>query len=327
MKKIKYYYDPETCKYEKVRVRKSDVVYNILGFFILSVISGALMLFGYNAIFDSPEEIILKERVSELETHFDLYQSKLDTLDHVISSLERNDDEIYRTIMGVDPLPEDYRIAGVGGSERYKNLKSDHLQYSEVYINLSRRIDKLKRRAMVQEASHGELLKSAISAEEKLKSMPAIQPLDKDKYYLASGYGTRIDPHYGTRRGHDGIDMAAPIGTPVYATGNGKVVKVRTNAWGYGKEIIIDHGFGYKTRYAHLNKFLVKKGDTVVRGQQIAEVGNTGKSTGPHLHYEVLKGSKGRPLNPVHFFLQDITPEEYADILKKGKEVNKTMGL
>ncbi|NMM46926.1 M23 family metallopeptidase [Marinigracilibium pacificum] len=327
MKKIKYYYDPETCRYEQVRVSKADVVYNALGFLILSLISGAIIFAGYSAIFDSPEEIILKERVAELEGHYDFYQLKLDTLDKIISSLERNDDEIYRTIMGVDPIPEDFRSAGIGGSDRYFKLKKDGLQYSDVYVSLSKRIDKIKRRAMVQEASHDELLKSALDAEEKLRSMPAIQPVDKENYYFVSGYGTRIDPHYGTRRNHDGIDLAAPIGTPVYATGDGKVVKVKTNAWGYGKEIIIDHGFGYKTRYAHLNKFLVKEGQKVTRGQQIAEVGNTGKSTGPHLHYEVLKGVSEASQNPIHYFLQDITPEEYADILKQGEVVNKTMGL
>lgn len=303
MARIKYYYDTETCKYERVKVSKWDITLNLLGFFAVSLIIAIIILFGRDAYFDSPEEATLKKENSELKLHIDLMNKEMATVSNVLSALEQRDDDIYRVIFEAEPIPSTVRSAGIGGTQRYKELLEKGLNQEELLVGTLQKLDMLKKRMFIQSKSYDEIVDMAKNKADLLASMPAIQPIsNKELTRLASGFGMRIHPIHKIRKMHTGIDFTAPQGTPIYAVGNGKVIKVRNNFSGYGKEIEIDHGYGFVTKYAHMSDFNVKKGQTVKRGECIGYVGSTGTSTAPHVHYEIIKdGKKNRPCSlPVY---------------------------
>jgi murein DD-endopeptidase MepM/ murein hydrolase activator NlpD len=237
----------------------------------------------------------------------------LDNLNALAQDMQERDDNIYRVIFEAEPIPSSVRKAGYGGVDRYDRLKG--YQKSEVVINTTQKLDQLASQLYVQSKSFDEVFEMAKNKSEMLASIPAIQPIKNyDLRRISSYYGIRMDPFYKVNKFHSGIDFSALSGTEVFVTGNGKVVRLERSRWGYGNTITIDHGFGYQTKYAHLNEFKVRKGEKVTRGQLIGTVGNSGKSTAPHLHYEVIKNN--RPVNPIHFFFNDLTPEEYETILE-----------
>lgn len=247
---------------------------------------------------------------------------KIDNLDLLLAELEDRDDNIYRMIFEAEPIPSSVRKAGYGGSNRY--LALDGYVNSEMVVNTAKRIDVLSSQLYVQSKSFDEIYDMAKNKSEMLSCIPAIMPVKgTDIYRISSHYGHRTDPFYKVTKFHGGIDFSGPVGTGIYATGDGVVSKVEKNKSGYGNNIIVDHGYGYKTRYAHLHSFSVKKGDKVKRGQEIGKMGNTGKSTAPHLHYEVIKNNKA--INPINFFYNDITPEEYDKILELSQQPSQTM--
>ncbi len=326
MARIKYYYDTETCKYERIKTRTSDIVLNFMGFGVLSLVFGVGIYIIFNTYFESPQVLSLKNEVGELKYQISAMEEDLDQLDRIASALEYRDNNIYRVIMGVEPIHPDIRNAGIGGSDRYSSLVDSEIENREIILKTREKIDKIKRKYFIQVQSFEKLEDLVEDKELMLAAIPAIQPIsNKELIRLASGYGRRFHPVYKVRKMHWGIDFSAPTGTPVYSTADGKVDHLEVSFRGYGKQIEIDHGFGFKTKYAHLHEFAVKKGQEVKRGELIGYVGNTGLSTAPHLHYEITRN--GKKVNPVHYFFNDLTPEEYERVVELASIENQSLGM
>ncbi len=324
MAKIKYYYDTESCKYERIKVSSWDVILNLLGFFSVALVIAVGIVILFSTYFESPKETLLKKENNELLLYYDILNKELKDLYKMMTSLEERDDNVYRVIFEADPIPSSIRQAGVGGTERYKNLLNSDLEREELILSYLRKVDGIKKQMYIQTKSYDEILLMAKNKTQLLAATPAIQPIsNKELTRLASGYGMRVHPIYKVRRMHYGVDFTAPRGTPIFATGDGEISRVIKKFGGYGREIIIDHGFGYKTLYAHMQDFNVKRGDKVKRGDCIGWVGNTGLSTAPHLHYEILKDNKA--VNPVHYFFQDLNDEEYEKILELASIENQSL--
>lgn len=326
MARIKYYYDTETCKYERVRTKKSDVILNALGLVSLTVIMAVGLVFLYNSYFESPKELILKNEVKELEFYYASLTKDVENLNKILSNIEQRDDNIYRVVLGAEPIEKSVRDAGIGGADRYADIREKSINHRELVINLHEKVDKLRRKLYIESKSQDEVVQLAEKKEKLFAAIPAIQPIaNKQLIALASGFGYRIHPVYKVKKLHSGIDFAASIGTPIYATADGKVAVVDIKFSGYGKMVEIDHGFGYRTRYAHMHGFNVRVGQQVKRGDLIGYVGNTGMSTAPHLHYEVL--INGSQVDPVHYFFNDLTPTDYEKILELASTENQSLGM
>ncbi|MGB3589764.1 MAG: M23 family metallopeptidase [Tunicatimonas sp.] len=324
MSKIKYYYDTETCKYERVRVSHWDVVLNISGFVVLVLVAGISLVIIFDTYFESPKAARLKKENEELTFYYDMLSKDMNRANKMLESLQERDNSVYRTIFEAEPIPLSVRNAGVGGVDRYQDLLENGLEREDIIVNTFQRIDQLKRQLYIQTKSYDNLLEMADNKSEILATIPAIQPVsNKELRRLASGFGMRVHPIYKVKMMHPGIDFSAPQGTPVYATGGGKVKQVKSSFTGYGKQVIIDHGYGYQTRYAHLQDFNIKAGQNVERGQCIGYVGNTGTSTAPHLHYEVFKDNER--VNPIYYFYQDITAEEYEVLVQLASIENQSL--
>jgi len=325
MARIKYYYDTETCRYERVKVSKWDILLNLLGFLSVSLILAVIIILFVNAYFDSPKEAQLKKENKELQFYYNMMEKELQNVQSVLGALQERDDQVYRNIMGTDPIPSSIRQAGVGGAERYKNIIDSKLEREKLIVDMMTELDKVKKQMYIQTKSYDEILEMAANKKEMLASMPAIQPIpNKEINRFASGYGMRMHPILKVVRMHNGCDFSAPRGTPIYATGDGKVISVSTSFGGFGKLVVIDHGYGFVTKYAHMSSFNVKKGAKVKRGDCIGFVGTTGTSTAPHLHYEIHY--KGKPINPVHYFYQDVTDGEYEKLLELSEIKNQSLG-
>ena len=326
MARIRYYYDTETCKYERIRTKKSDVVLNALGLFTLTFIMAVGLLVLYSNYFESPKELILKNEVKELEFYYDELNKEVKKMDEILSQVEQRDDNIYRVVLGAEPIQKSVRDAGVGGADRYADIREKDIQHDNLVISLHEKVDKLRRKLYIESKSQDEVVRLAENKEKLYAAIPAIQPVaNKQLIALASGFGLRIHPVYKVKKMHNGIDFAAEIGTPVYATADGKVVTVDVKFSGYGKMVEIDHGFGYRTRYAHMHEFNVRAGQNIKRGDLIGYVGNTGLSTAPHLHYEVH--INGVQVDPVHYFFNDLTAAEYERILELASTENQSLGM
>ncbi|MDX1902597.1 MAG: M23 family metallopeptidase [Thermonemataceae bacterium] len=325
MAKIKYYYDTESCRYERVQVKKSDILLNIIGFIFFSGLFGLSYIFLYAQFHKSDKEAELVKEIEELKSYYQLINKKLDESDKVLSSLQERDDKVYRVIFSADPVPMSARIAGAGGADKYADLLKKGLNSEKLVLSTLQKIDRLKRKMYVQSKSYDEIMQMARSKEDRLAHIPAIQPIsNKELTRLTSGFGTRFHPIFGGAQFHPGIDFAAPHGTPIYATADGEVTVANNNFGGYGNEIQIKHSEEYTTLYAHMSRFNVSKGQKVKRGECIGYVGSTGFSTAPHLHYEVI--FKGEKVNPVYYFYNDLSPEQYDKILELASRENKSLG-
>ena len=322
MAKVKYYYDTDTLSYRKIEVKKSDYYKrSIIG--VLAVVLIAFFGFiGFSQFLMSPNERSQKRELDNLKLHFEIIEKRLAESSNVLAQLQERDNTIYRVYFEANPIPDEQRKAGFGGVNRYKYI--DGFDNSAMIEKVTRELDILSKQMVVQSKSLDEIVVLAKNKKEMLASIPAIQPVaNKELKRMASGYGYRIHPIYKTRKFHWGMDFSAPRGTPVYATGNGKIEKVKRSRRGYGNQVKIDHGFGYKTFYAHLEKYTVRKNQKVKRGDLIGYVGTSGTSTAPHLHYEVIKGN--RKLNPVYFYFSDLTPEEYDRMLELASQENQSL--
>lgn len=325
MARIKYYYDTETCKYERIKTRTSDIVLNALGIFSLTLALAVGLVILYTTYFESPKELLLRNEVKEMEFYMKDLNSTVDNLGEDLQSVESRDDNIYRVVLGAEPIDKSVRDAGIGGTDRYEEIRRKGFDHSQLVIDLSEKVDKLRRKLYIESKSQDEVVELARHKEQLFAAIPAIQPIaNKQLIALASGFGMRIHPIYKVMKMHTGVDFAAPIGTPVHATADGVVSLVEVRFSGYGKMVEIDHGFGYKTRYAHMHDFVVHEGQEVKRGELIGYVGNTGLSTAPHLHYEVLVNDV--PVNPVHYFFNDLTPDEYEKIVELASIENMALG-
>ena len=291
MAKIKYYYDKKTLSYKRIKLSPFKKFQRILFFLITSLFSGLLMIFIFFTFFDSPKEKMLNREIENMVFQYNQIKDKLNQISIVMADLQNRDDNIYRVIFEAEPIPNSIRKAGYGGVNRYEALKG--YNNSDLIINTTKKLDQISKQLYIQSKSFDEIIELAKHKSEMLDAIPAIQPVsNKNLSRMASGFGPRIDPIYKTKKFHAGMDFSAKTGTPIYATGNGKVIRVRKSRKGYGNHVKIDHGYGYITLYAHMQKYIVKKGQKVKRGEVIGYVGNTGKSVAPHLHYEVHKNGK-----------------------------------
>ncbi|HNI33675.1 MAG TPA: M23 family metallopeptidase, partial [Chitinophagales bacterium] len=295
-------------------------ILRVTGFFTSAFFFGFLaMVLGYSA-FDNPEEQSRKNEVKLMQEKYEILDKRIDELNKVIEDLGDRDDNIYRVIFESEPLPDDLRKGGINTSKIYAQLKN--LPESEILTSTLKKLESIEKKVYVQSKSYDELANLIKNKEIMLASIPAIQPVsNKDLKRIASGFGYRIDPVYKTPRMHAGLDFSAETGTPVYATGDGVVEIAGSQGDGYGNKVVIKHGYGYETLYAHNSKILVRAGTKVKRGQTIALVGSTGKSTGPHCHYEVMKN--GIKIDPVNYFFNDLTPEQYTQMLKIAEQSNQ----
>lgn len=314
MKQVFYRYNPDTDNFERhyptFRSRLASLGRHLL---IGSVIGGGMYLifmFGFGL----PTEKNLRKENSELKSQYAILEKRLDNSIKVMEDIRNRDDNFYRVMMQMDPLSSNQRLSGMDLDAKYDRLGK--LNDLELLTRMNQQIDLLEHQIYSQSLSFDQLKEAAGEQKDKISRIPSVLPIHIGQFTMSSGYGYRRDPVYGTAKFHSGLDFAAPTGTPVFATADAKV-EVADRKPIYGNCIDLDHGFNYKTRYAHLSQILVKPGEEVKRGQLIGNVGSTGKSSGSHLHYEVL--FKGEPQNPVNYYFMDLTPEEYATLIRQAE--------
>jgi murein DD-endopeptidase MepM/ murein hydrolase activator NlpD len=326
MAKIKYFYDTETCKYERIKTTTWDIILNTSGILLLTLVLAFGIYILFSTYFEPPRELLLSHEVKEMEYMYSNLQQEVDKLNKELESLEYRDDNIYRAVLGTEPIDKSVREGGVGGRDRYAEIKEKNIVHEDLVIKLHERVDKLKRKVYIESKSQDEVIALAENKEKLFAAIPAIQPVaNKELIALASGFGMRIHPVYKVFKMHTGVDFAAQIGTPIYATADGVVDKLEVSFSGYGKVLEIEHGFGYRTRFAHMHGFAVHQGQKVKRGDLIGYVGDTGLSTAPHLHYEVFVN--GAYVNPVHYFFNDLNSKEYEKIIELASVENQSLGM
>ena len=312
MRKVYYIYNPKTRTYDRIYPTMRQRIMSYLRNLFVGMGLGAGCFILLLWLFGSPSEKDLRVENSRLLAQYHILSTRLDEALNVMQQLQQRDDNLYRVILQADPVAGAVRTASYGKTNRYEELMD--MANAKLVVNTTQKMDVLTRQLYVQSKSFDEVVDLCKQHDEMIQCVPAIQPVsNKNLKQTASGYGTRIDPIYKTVKFHAGMDFSANIGTPVYATGNGTV---KTAGWEgrYGKCITIDHGFGYVTRYAHLNKIDVRPGQKVMRGETIGEVGTTGKSTGPHLHYEVHL--RGQIMNPVNYYFMDLDADDYDKMIE-----------
>lgn len=309
MAKVKYYYDSETLSYRKIEPNRKNIYKRIL----LSMLGLVLVAFfgfiGFSQIIMSPNERAQKRELENMKLNYELLTKRLDESDRILKQLEDRDNNIYRAYFEANPIPIEQRKAGFGGANRYRYL--DGYDNSNLIKDVTKKIDVLSKQIAVQSKSLDEIVSLAKKKETMLASIPAIMPVKKEDSYVSSGFKYRMHPILKIRKMHKGMDFTAPTGTPIYATGNGRVSLAQRSAT-FGKVVFIDHGFGYRTVYAHMSRIATRRGKKVKRGDIIGYVGNTGRSVAPHLHYEVHKN--GRAINPINYYYGDLTPEEFLAV-------------
>ena len=322
MKNINYKYNPDTLEYEEVKLTLWDRTKKLSYYLIASVVFSFLIL---SIAFYNIRNYIQKEAAKEnqsLRQEISSFNKDLSLILEVLGDIQLRDDNIYRAIFETDPYPDYNRQLGTGGnSMNYK--KYENMEYGDLVIEISKKIELIEKKLASQSKSFDEVFDLTKEKQKMIKSIPSIQPVsNRDLTRIASGFGLRMHPIYKIIKMHKGMDFTAPVGTEIYATGDGIVEKV---GWvgGYGRTIMINHGFGYKTRYAHCSKYKCRKGQKVKRGDLIGFVGNTGQSSGPHLHYEVFKNN--RQINPVNFFFNDLSPEEYDKVIEISSRPNQSL--
>ena len=316
MAKVKYYYDADTLSYRKIDVKKSEyykkTVFGVLAVLLIAFIGFII----FSQFLMSPNERAINRENKNLQLNLDLFSKRIAESSAVLNQLQERDNNIYRMYFEANPIPNEQRKAGFGGVNRYKSLEG--YENSKMIKQLTKDIDILSKQLVIQSKSLDEIVVLAKEKEKMLASIPAILPVKLvDLTRMASGYKWRMHPILKIRKFHKGMDFTAPIGTPIYASGNGKVIRSSRSAT-YGRVVYIDHGYGYRTIYAHMSKIKAKRGQNVKRGDLIGYVGNTGRSVSAHLHYEVRKN--GKALNPINFYYGDLTPEEFAAMQKASEE-------
>lgn len=320
--KKKYKYNPNTLSYEVVQISSGKRILLGLLWIAPSILFGLIFTVFFTQGITSPREKQLQSDLNANYNELKRIQKDLILANEVLDVIENRDEDLYRVALYAEKFPEELRKMGTGGSDRYSYLSN--MTNGELIKETSIQIDKLEKRLNAQSISFRELLKLAKGKEQLLACVPAIQPVRNSELKKpVSGFGYRIDPIYKTRKMHSGMDFTADKGTEVYATGNGFIEVIESKRWGYGKSIVINHGFGYKTRYAHLSAFKVKQGQKVKRGELIGLIGSTGKSTGPHLHYEVIKN--GKKVNPIGYYHSDLSPDQYEMLLEMTENSYKSL--
>jgi len=324
MAKVKYYYDSENLAYRKIKTKKRIK----LGIGILFLIAAALFGFFIFVVlintpyFETPKDRLQAREIENLKLQYAILNKKLDEIDDVTESLENRDNNIYRVYFNRPEIPDSIRKAGFKDLKKYKQLEG--YNNTDLVLNTTKRIDQISKQLAIQSKSLDEILKLASSKKNLLSAIPAIQPVRNENLkQMASGFGYRIDPFTKIRKMHNGMDFAANTGAPIFATGDGVIARADNSASGYGNHIVIRHGFGYESLYAHLSKYNCKVGQKVKRGDIIGYVGSTGRSEGPHCHYEVHKD--GKVVNPLNFYYGNISAAEYVAISKLANQENQSL--
>lgn len=322
MSKRQYKFNPNTLAYEEVNIPFGKRLLRILLLIAPSLLIGLVLALLFTRRIDSPKEKELQAELLKDKKEIERLLADVKLYNEVLDDVQKRDEDLYRVALSAEEFPEELRKMGTGGSDKYDYLSS--MSNGELLKTASLELDKLQSRLNAQSISFRELLDLAKDKEKMLSCIPAIQPVrNSDLKRNVSGFGFRIDPIYKTRQLHTGMDFTADRGTEVYATGDGVVEVVESKRWGYGKSIVINHGYGYKTLYAHLSKFNVKQGQKIKRGELIGFIGSTGKSTGPHLHYEVIVN--GVKVNPIGYYHSDLTPEQYEQLLEMSENSFKAL--
>jgi murein DD-endopeptidase MepM/ murein hydrolase activator NlpD len=313
MKKIKYYYNTNTLRYEKLVTPLRVKLLRFFGFIAAAMVTAFILVVLAFRFIPSPQAKLAEMKYEKMKQNYDMLASQAGTLQQEMASLEKRDNQVYRSIFEANPLPDSARAKLTEKNNEIQKVQA--INDEQLGNELAKTLNNISERVNYQFASYNEIENLIKNQGEKLASIPAIQPVsNRDLDRIASGFGMRIDPVYGTAKMHKGLDFTAPQGTPIYATGNGIVEVAGQTGDGYGNHIVINHGYGYETLYGHMYKVKVRAGQKVKRGEVIGWVGSTGKSTGPHCHYEVH--INGQEVDPVYFFYNDLTPEQFDRILK-----------
>ncbi|MGD9978055.1 MAG: M23 family metallopeptidase [Bacteroidales bacterium] len=313
MARHNYKFHPEQLTFVKVRASFKEKIWWVLKYFAAAGVVSVISYLVFPLFIDTPEVRKLKRENQELLVNFDLIDKRVEQLRAVLLDLQNRDDNIYRIIFEAEPIHPSVREVGIGGVDRYSYLEG--LTNSKIIIETTQKLDKLSKKAYIQSRSFDEITVLAKRKDDMVRSIPAIMPVsNKDLTRVASSFGMRIHPFYKVLKMHTGMDFTAPSGTEIYSTGDGSVKKIEYAQRGYGYHVVINHGFGYETLYAHMGKITVRPGQKVKRGTVIGYVGNTGTSVAPHLHYEVIRN--GTQVNPINYYFNDLTPEQYDDLIE-----------
>ena len=317
---VTYRYNPDTDNFERIYPSFKSRFLRVLLFAGSSLLSGAVLYVLAFYLFGTPTEDSLRRENAMLKSQYNVLNRRLDNSLKIMGDIQNRDDNFYRVMMQMEPMSRSQRFAGLDNEKRYREIQK--LPDAGLVKLLTQRLDLFDRQLYAQSISFDQLRVEAGRQKEKIARIPSIIPIDIKDYTMSSGYGYRRDPVYGSTKFHAGLDFAAKTGTPVYATGDG-TVEVAERKSGYGNCIDISHGYNYLTRYAHLSEILVMPGQEVKRGDLIGKVGSTGKSTGPHLHYEVR--FKDEPQNPVNYYFMDVSPEQYAEMVREAENAGHVM--
>ncbi len=314
MPRIKYYYDPDTCNFEPAKLDSKTLVRKGLTYLTFAGIIAGLVFVYMFYYYDDDRTKILKDENDQLAMEIEQFDNEIEKLENDLEILHEKDKKVYRTILKADPLEDEWADGGIGGAVKRKDLDNENLEATR------KRLERIQTRVKIQQGSYKALVETMKGKEDELMHMPSIRPIATD---LISGFGYRLHPILHVKKMHTGLDFRAPVGTPVYATADGKVEHSGRRGNGYGIHINIDHGYGYASKYAHLSRSLVAEGQKIQRGDLIGYSGNTGLSKGPHLHYEISKN--GKKIDPVDFFYSDLAPEQFVEFKKQSQQFNESM--
>lgn len=321
MSKINYKFNSKSLSFEKITVPLRKRIGQVFSYLAIGLVFATLIITLAYKYLDSPKEKQLKRENEVISLQYELLNNRMNEVSKILKDIQERDNNVYRTIFEAEPIPASIRQAGFGGVDRYKALQG--FNNSSLMVETSKRLDMISKQLYIQSKSFDEVVNLVKGKEKLLASIPAIQPIsNEDLRHQPSGFGWRTHPIYKTAEFHPGMDFAAAQGTEIYSTGDGTVFRADALAQGYGNHIVIDHGYGYKTLYAHMSKMAVRAGQAVKRGQLIGYVGSTGLSTAPHVHYEVIKA--GVKTNPINFYYNDLTPEQYQKLIELSSQSSQS---
>lgn len=313
MKKIKYFFNTHTLRFEKIEVPLRVRLLQLFGYIAASLVTGIIIVILIFQYIDSPKEKLLRQQNEAYKESYSVLQDRVNQLELQMSELENRDNEVYRSIFEAEPIPDSARLKEMEAKKEVRLIQN--LSNTELIKNMTGQLNNLSLRMAYQGTSFVEITNMVKNKEKLLKAIPAIQPVsNKNLNRIGGSFGYRVDPVYKDIRFHQGLDFTAPSGTPIYATADGVVQAAGFSTDGYGNKVVINHGYGYQTLYGHMVKIKAKQGQSVKRGEVIGYIGSTGKSTGPHCHYEVIK--RGTKVDPVYYFYNDLTPAQFDRLLK-----------
>ncbi len=325
MRKEKFVYNKSTLSYEKVVIPLKTRVLQAFGFFSVVLVTSIGLLALLYSIFPSPREQSLLNEIEQMEYKYSQLNSQVEMMSKVLANIQNRDANVHRSVFGMDPIDQSIWKSGVGGHDAHPELEFFKNSGKSIRVTVES-IDMLARQLSIQSKSLDTLQNLASNQQKMLASIPSVKPVREDKLQksmnVLSGFGNRLHPIYKVRKFHAGVDFPARPGTAIQTTGDGVVTEVGWHQ-GYGNCVKVSHGYGYETLYGHMSKFVVRTGEKVKKGQKIGEVGSTGASTAPHLHYEVHY--KNNPINPINFCMDNLSPQEYQDLVNNANKANQSL--